>query len=126
MSGHLQGSFSLVFVSCENLIMTRVSIHEFSILCGTTLLVNLMGGAIWPIITDFISSKCTYSIHWEKEQQNRKYILLGQKGYTYAIMFTTATAVLALICTLFLENKFAVCVKAKKVNGKYSYDDDAI
>ena len=29
--------FSLVFVSCVNLIMMRVSVHEFSILCGATL-----------------------------------------------------------------------------------------
>ena len=39
-------------------------------------------------------------------------------------MFTAATAVLALICTFFLESKFAVFVKGKKVNVKYGYEEE--
>ena len=50
----------------------------------------------------------------------------SDKGYTYGIMYTTAIAVLALICTLFLENKFAVCIKGKKVNGKYNHEEEDV
>ena len=39
-------------------------------------------------------------------------------------MFTAAIADLALICTLFLESKFAVFVKGKKVNVKYSCEEE--
>ena len=119
-------SFSLVFVSCVNLIMTRVSIHEFSILCGATLLVNLMGGSIGPIITDFISRKYMYSIPGESSS-SRSWIestFCSDKGYTYAIMFTAATVVPTLFCTLSLENKFAVFVKGKKVNEKYNCEEE--
>ena len=50
--------------------------------------------------------------------------ILPDKGYTYGIMLTAAIAVLTLICTLFLENKFVVCVKGKKVNWKNSEEEE--
>ena len=80
---------------------------------------------IGPIITDFISTKCTYSIPGERSSGNWiESTSCPDKRYTYVIMFTAANAVLALICTFSLENKFAVCVKGKKVNEEYSYEEE--
>ena len=112
-------SFSLIFVSCVNLIMSMVSLHEFSILCGTTLLVNLMGGSIGPILTDFISRKHMYFVPGESSSSGGSWMestFCSDKGYTYAIMFTAITANVAFVCTFFLRDKFAVCSKGKNVN----------
>lgn len=107
-------SFSLIFVSLVNVIMTLVPVHEFAILCGAGLLVNLLGGSIGPIITDFISRKYLYSDPSESSSGGGTSPFCSDKGYTYAILFTAVAAIVAFILTLFLGNKFSVCEKKKK------------
>ena len=107
-------SFSLIFVSCVNVLLKKALPHEFSILCGTCLLTNLMGNSIGPIITDLISRTSMYhesNSNSESSSASPEEIFGSDKGYTYAILFTALTAIAAFILALFLTGKFDRCKK---------------
>ena len=114
-------SFSLIFVSCVNVLLKLAPPHEFSILCGTCLLANLMGNSIGPIITDLISRTSMYhesNSNSESSSALPEDIFGADKGYTFAILFTALTAIAAFILALCLTGKFDKCKKLEEKDNE--------
>ena len=128
MPGCYGSSFSLIFVSCVNVLLKKALPHEFSILCGTCLLTNLMGNSTGPIITDLISRTSMYhesNRNSESSSVSPEDIFGPYKGYTYAILFNALTAITVLVLALFLTGKFDKCKKYKEKEEQNSENKEA-
>ena len=114
------GSFSLIYVSMANILMKSVPPYEFSIISGTSMLTNIMGGSIGPILADLISRTSMYYGPSQSSETSSLTVpvFASDKGYKMALLFLAIVTILAFGLTFFLTNKLSACRGYKKIRVK--------